>query len=89
MEYDELTIDDMRDEFPPEVAARFVGDSGQSEYGGHQGSHAYLVHEFVDAIANNRTPAITAADAAHWLAAGVMAHKSAIKDGEWMDVPDW
>lgn len=86
-----LTVDDMRDPLPDDIQKAFERSAagGESLYGGHQGSHAYLVHEFVDAIANNRTPIITAVDAAHWLAAGVTAHKSAMKDGEWMDVPDW
>ena len=90
-ELEPLTVDDMRDKLPPEVEEAFARNAANPEslYGGHQGSHAYLVHEFVDAIANNRTPAITARDAAHWLAAGVMAHRSAMKDGEWLEVPEW
>ena len=81
----------MRDPLPDEVKQAFERGAieGESLYGGHQGSHAYLVHEFVDAVANNRTPAISTSDAAHWLAAGVIAHKSALRDGEWMKVPDW
>jgi hypothetical protein len=55
----------------------------------HGGSHAYLVHEFVDAIANNRTPKINAWEAVRYMAAGVMAHESAKKDGALMKVPDW
>jgi hypothetical protein len=86
-----LTVDEMRIPLPQEVedAFRTGAESEGSLYGGHQGSHAYLVHELVSAIAGNRPPVITAADAAHLLAAGVMAHKSAMKDGEWMNVPAW
>jgi len=86
-----LTADEMRTPLPAEVQKAFEAgaeDAG-SLYGGHQGSHAYLVHEFVDAIANDRPPVISAVDAAHWLAAGVMAHRSAMQDGEWIAVPDW
>jgi hypothetical protein len=61
----------------------------QSLYGWHGGSHAYLVHEFVDAIANDRTPAVNAWQAARYVAPGVIAHKSALRDGEWLDVPNW
>lgn len=89
-DFQNMTVDEMRDPLPDYVLEAFKESSNEgSIYGGHQGSHAYLVHEFVDAIANSRTPVITARDAAHWLAAGVMAHRSAVKDGEWMDVPDW
>jgi hypothetical protein len=43
----------------------------------------------VDAIARGRTPAINAWEAVRYMAAGVMAHKSATRDGELLDVPDW
>jgi len=86
----ELTVDEMRDPLPTEVEAAFrAGLQAQDVYGGHGGSHAYLVHEFVEAVAHGRPPAITAWDAARYMAAGVMAHKSALKDGEVLDVPDW
>ena len=58
-------------------------------YGGHGGSHAYLVHEFVDAVAHGRQPAITVWDAARYTAAGAVAHKSALAGGTLLDVPDW
>ncbi|MBN1675569.1 MAG: Gfo/Idh/MocA family oxidoreductase [Kiritimatiellae bacterium] len=85
-----LTIQDMRDPLPAEVEAAFVACSEKSRvYGGHGGSHAFLVHEFVEAIANGRTPAINVWEAARYMAAGVMAHKSALKEGELLEVPDW
>ncbi|MDP6041983.1 MAG: Gfo/Idh/MocA family oxidoreductase [Candidatus Latescibacteria bacterium] len=85
-----LTIDEMRDPLPQDVADAYQDISKTSNfYGGHGGSHAYLAHEFVDAIAHNRTPATNAWEAARYMAAGVMAHKSALRDGEILDVPDW
>jgi len=98
-----LTEDEMRDPLPTEVVEAFTGwrahasanagklsEQERKDFlGGHGGSHAYLVHEFCDAIANDRRPAITAWDAARYTAAGVMAHKSAIAGGEVLDVPDW
>jgi predicted dehydrogenase len=90
MSYMDLTVDEMRDPLPPEVMAAFSREkSGEGVYGGHGGSHAYLVHEFVDAIANDRTPAINAWEAARYMAPGVMAHKSALREGEILGVPDW
>lgn len=56
---------------------------------GHGGSHPYLVHEFVDAAASGRQPAINIWEAVRYMAMGVMAHKSALRDGETLDVPDW
>jgi predicted dehydrogenase len=85
-----LTVEEMRDPLPPEVVEAFQAHSLESDfYGGHGGSHAYLVHEFVDAVAHARTPAINAWESVRYMAAGVMAHKSALCSGEVLDVPDW
>ncbi len=82
--------EEMRDPLPPAVEQAWYDTSKESvDYGGHGGSHAYLVHEFVDAVANARTPAINIWEAARYMAMGVMAHKSALQDGESLDVPDW
>lgn len=90
LETRELSLDEMRDPLPPEVAAAWRETDGESiAYGGHGGSHAYLVHEFVDAVAHNRRPAISVYDAVRFMAMGVAAHKSALRDGERLDVPDW
>ena len=56
---------------------------------GHGGSNRRLVHEFVSSLAENRAPAINAWEACHYMAMGVMAHKSALRDGELLAVPDW
>jgi len=37
----------------------------------------------------NKQPAINAWEAVRYMAAGVMAHKSALRDGEVLEVPDW
>lgn len=85
-----LTVEEMRDPLPEEVITAFRDVSQTSDfYGGHGGSHAYLVHEFVDAVAHDRVPAINVWEAVRYMAAGVMAHQSALRDGEVLDVPDW
>lgn len=86
----QLTEGEMRDPLPEDVLAAFTAHSGTADvYGGHGGSHAYLVNEFVDAIAHSRRPAINVWEAVRYMAAGVMAHKSALRDGEILSVPDW
>jgi len=85
-----LTVGEMRDPLPAEVAQAFRSASHSSDfYGGHGGSHAYLVHEFVDAVAHDRTSAINVWEAVRYMAAGVIAHESALRDGEVLPVPDW
>ena len=85
-----VTVEEMRDPLPEEVAAAYrTGLGGERFLGGHGGSHAYLVHEFVDAVAQDRVPAIHAWEAVRYMAAGAVAHKSALRDGEILEVPDW
>ncbi len=85
-----LTIEEMRDPLPDDVAEAWTDTSTDTiAYGGHGGSHAYLVHEFCDAIANDRVPAVNVWEAVRYMAAGVMAHKSALAGGEVLAVPDW
>ena len=84
-----LDAQTMRDPLPPDVDAACQAGDAKNPYGGHGGSHAYLVHEFVSALAENRQPAVNAWVAARYFAPGVIAHKSALKDGELLPVPDW
>ncbi|MCG3181897.1 MAG: hypothetical protein BIFFINMI_04337 [Phycisphaerae bacterium] len=86
----ELSVPEMRDKLPAEVEAAFRAARPEHDvYGGHGGSHAYLVHEFVDAIAHDRRPACDVYQGVRYMAAGAVAHKSALRDGEILDVPDW
>lgn len=95
-----LTDAEMRDPLPPEVEDAFKQAMNQDvdptdlqnidfNPQGHGGSHPYLVHEFVDAVANGRQPAINIWEAARYMVMGVRAHQSALRDGETLDVPDW
>ncbi len=88
-----VTTEQMRDPLPPEVEAAFRKGAASAEakdiYGGHGGSHAYLVNEFIDAVAHSRQPAVNAWQAARYFAPGIIAHKSAERDGELLQVPDW
>jgi predicted dehydrogenase len=59
------------------------------EPGGHGGSHGYLMNEFVSAILEDRTPLVDVATALNLTVAGIVAHKSALKDGELMKIPQY
>jgi len=85
-----VPVDEMRDPLPPEVAEAFRAECGPEHMlGGHGGSHAFLVNEFVSAVAAGRRPAVNAWEAARYMAAGCAAERSARRDGEPVDVPDW
>jgi predicted dehydrogenase len=55
--------------------------------GGHGGSHGYLTNEFVTAILQNRQPLVDVAMALNMTLSGIVAHQSALKDGELMKIP--
>jgi predicted dehydrogenase len=54
---------------------------------GHEGSHTFLTHEFVDAVLRGRKPAVDVHEAVAYTLPGIIAHQSALKGGEQMKVP--
>ena len=59
------------------------------EAGGHGGSHGQLMNEFVTAILEDRRPLVDVAWALNMTVSGVVAHESALKDGELMKIPQY
>jgi predicted dehydrogenase len=57
--------------------------------GCHGGSHAHLVHEFLTSIHEGRPSAINEIVAADWCAAGICAHESSLRSGEWVEIPSF
>ncbi len=56
---------------------------------GHEGSHTFLTHEFVDALMKQRQPAVNIYEALAYTAPGIIAHQSALKGGVQMEVPQF
>jgi len=57
--------------------------------GGHGGSHGYLGNEFVTSILEQRKPLVDIAKALNMTVAGIVAHQSALHDGELMKIPQY
>jgi predicted dehydrogenase len=57
--------------------------------GGHGGSHGYLMNEFVSAILQNRVPLVNIAQALNLTVSGIVAHQSALKQGELLKIPQF
>jgi predicted dehydrogenase len=57
--------------------------------GGHGGSHGHLTEEFVRSILENRKPLVDITMALNLTVAGVVAHQSALKDGELLRIPQY
>ena len=57
--------------------------------GGHGGSHGYLGNDFVESILEKRKPIVDVATALNTTVAGIVAHQSALKDGELMKIPQF
>ena len=56
---------------------------------GHDGSHVFITHEFIDSIINKRKPIVNVYEALAYTAPGIIAHQSALKNGEYMKIPDF
>jgi len=54
---------------------------------GHGGSHTFIAHEFIDALVNERKPAVDIYEALAYTVPGIVGHKSALRDGERMKIP--
>lgn len=72
-----------------------VYDSKENEHlsftqgAGHGGSHPHLVHEFVEALIQDRSPYPNAKQSANITCVGILAHESAQKGGAIIKLPDF
>ncbi len=57
--------------------------------GGHGGSHGLLMHEFISSILENREPLVNIYAALSMTVPGIVAHQSALKDGETLKIPQY
>lgn len=56
---------------------------------GHEGSHQFLVHDFIVACTEGTIPPVHAWAAARYTLPGLIAHQSAARGGELLPVPDF
>lgn len=73
-----VDVDVRRPQLPPGMGA-----------GGHGGSHGRLTDEFIDAILRDRKPWCDIAQALNMTVGGIVAHQSALKDGELLKIPQY
>jgi predicted dehydrogenase len=57
--------------------------------GGHGGSHAFLVDDFIKAVAWRLQPPVNVWQAARYLVPGLIAHQSALQGGKLLEIPDF
>jgi len=55
----------------------------------HEGSHPFLVTDFVEACVRETLPPNSAWVAARYALPGIIAHRSAQRDGETLPIPDF
>ncbi len=56
---------------------------------GHGNSHTFLTHDFVKAIVDDRAPAVDIYEALAYTVPGIVAHQSALRNGEAMKIPQY
>jgi predicted dehydrogenase len=93
---EKVTIPDYAHLLPEEIQSFttggvYDGDSNQHlsfiQGSGHGGSHPHLVNEFLQALINNRQPFPNARQSANITCVGILAHESAMKSGEKINLP--
>jgi predicted dehydrogenase len=57
--------------------------------GGHGGSHGPLANEFITSILEDRQPLVNIYEALAMTVPGIVAHQSALKDGETLKIPQF
>lgn len=55
----------------------------------HGGSHGHLTNNFIESILLDQKPIVDIREALNMTLAGVIAHKSALKNGEWMKIQQY
>ena len=63
----------------------------EAKQGGHGTSEYYLIRDFLDSVENDTNPPIDVMRSMDFTIPGIVAHDSAMADGNWRDVPlfDW
>ena len=89
-----VTVPDYAHLLPEEIRAftQSIQDADHLSFiqgGGHGGSHGQLSNEFVLSILEDRKPLVDIAQALNMTVAGVVAHQSALRDGELMKIPQY
>lgn len=56
---------------------------------GHGNSHTFLTHEFVQSIVEDRHPSVNVWEAVAYTLPGLVAHESALNDGELLKIRDY
>ena len=85
--FDEEFQSDQKDLVLPSIARPALPPGVDA--GGHGGSHGYLTSEFIEAILLDRTPLVDVDQALNMTVSGIVAHQSALKDGELMKIPQY
>ncbi len=57
--------------------------------GHHGGSHGQLTNNFIESILLDQKPIVDVSEALNMTLAGVIAHKSVLKGGDWMKIPQY
>ena len=75
--------------YAPVHDATRIPEGLRTQHNGHEGSHHFLVDDFVTAVANGSLPPVNAWTAARFTLPGIVAHQSALSHGERLAISDF
>jgi predicted dehydrogenase len=56
---------------------------------GHEGSHTFLTHEFIESLTQGRRPKVDVYEALAYTVPGIIAHQSALQEGALLKIPQF
>ncbi len=86
---DKNNLDGSSSSAPIQPTERLPKAFRELQLSGHEGTHPFVIDDFVRAVKTGLLPPLNAWIAARYMLPGIIAHKSAMLDGEPLDVPDF
>jgi len=88
----DIKVEGVQDDFFSSLSSVHDKDRLPREFAslgnGHFGSHQFLVDDFLKACASDTLPPVNVWTAASYCAPGIVAHRSALREGERLPIPD-
>lgn len=88
----DIDVEGVQDDFFSSLSAVHDRDRLPAEFAGlpngHFGSHQFLVDDFVRSCISGALPPVNVWTAASYCAPGIVAHESALREGERLQIPD-
>lgn len=85
----ERTLPEIEEFMAPEYWKTDLLPEKMRHSSGHEGSHTFITNEFIEALVQERKPAVDIYEALAYTIPGIVAHESALRGGECLPIPQF